>query len=493
MAYLRIFTIAAVLTVACCFTPNLRKENEDIDKDEYKGKTAWIKDLPVVEDGAFAAAMCVDAASGALIDALYDNPGVVRIDPGVTGSVLSTELAELPYPTSIVCDGAGNAYVASSVSPSAVAAVALSSNKELRVKTEPTFLPDGCGGVLAMKYSKRLDVLVASCGSAPATVVRIDIDKSDSELYVLTPGDLKLVRGASARGPWGLAVYDTADASFVVVGLSDGMLVKLSLPTLAVVEQIPTPGKRLGMFSVGNNGKTLMMFSPFPWRRVMIMDLSKPFTQSPIVSSGLDQDLEFVTDLHVAPDSTTAYIIGNSQRKVPAILQMDTTDPLKTWGIILAGVCNKEEETAVSWCEWGPKGRTAQAVAFDIEGPRANRMYIGVSAKYCAHCQEWHKDNDKRCKDGEEEEDYYDDKTYCLHEEWNQRRNVYAGDVGIGIIDEKSNKAWGGDNTSVVLMQLGSIPNIGGVAAASGLEPWLRGVFFVSLAATTALLHARAL
>eukprot|EP00961_Rhodomonas_salina_P121697 1638808-Rhodomonas_salina.1 len=45
-----------------------------------------------------------------------------------------------------------------------------------------------------------------------------------------------------------------------------------------------------------------------------------------------------------------------------------------------------------------------------------------VSAKYCAHCQEWycstplssyaarqegHKDNDKRCKDGEEEEDYY--------------------------------------------------------------------------------------
>lgn len=46
MAYLRIFTIAAVLTVACCFTPNLRKENEDIDKDEYKGKTA--SELPPV-------------------------------------------------------------------------------------------------------------------------------------------------------------------------------------------------------------------------------------------------------------------------------------------------------------------------------------------------------------------------------------------------------------------------------------------------------------
>jgi len=488
---LHLLVLCTIFSVVLSFTPNLSKENEKIS--EETGRTAWVRDLPVADFGAFSSSMCVDQNSGALIETLYDNPGVVRVDSAITGSYLQTELAELPYPSAVSCDGLGNAYIASSVSPSAVAAVSLTSNNQLAVKSEFTFLPDGCGGVLMMKYSPRLDVLVASCGSSPATVVRVDINKADVDAYQLTPSDRKLVKGSTGRGPWGLAVYDSSSSSFALVGLADGTLVKLSLPDLQQVEEMQTPGKRLGYFTVGNNFKTLIMFSPFPWRRIMIIpDLDKPLAPADLISSGLDQDLEFLTDIVVSPDSAMAYVVGNSQRQLPTVLQIDTTNPLEIWGIILAGVCNKETvstgETDVSWCEWGPKGRYARSAALDVGGGRAGRMYIGVTAKYCAHCDDWHDDNDRRCKDGKEQEDYYDDKTYCLHEEWNQRQAVYGGDVGVGLIDEKSNKAWGGDNTSVVIMQLGSIPKIGGVSGAGSLAP---GVFFAALAAAAALFRVR--
>mmetsp|Transcript_65405 Transcript_65405/g.136281 ORF Transcript_65405/g.136281 Transcript_65405/m.136281 type:complete len:82 (+) Transcript_65405:1373-1618(+) len=53
-----------------------------------------------------------------------------------------------------------------------------------------------------------------------------------------------------------------------------------------------------------------------------------------------------------------------------------------------------------------------------------------------------------------------------MQEAWNKRVIVWGGDVSSGVMDQLSGKAWGGENVSVAIMQLGSIPNVGGVSAA---------------------------
>eukprot|EP00961_Rhodomonas_salina_P122755 1653280-Rhodomonas_salina.2 len=49
-------------------------------------------------------------------------------------------------------------------------------------------------------------------------------------------------------------------------------------------------------------------------------------------------------------------------------------------------------------------------------------------------------------------------------------------------MDQLSGKNWGGENVSVVIMQLGAIPKIGGVAAGSTLAPavWGAGAWAVA-------------
>lgn len=344
MGFLRLVVLAATLVVVVGFEPKLSKENPIIDTEDFEGKTAWIEDLPVVEFGAFASSMCVDSETGSLIETIYDNPGVVRIDKDVTGSPLSTELDGLPYPSSVVCAGSRVAFMASSVSPSSVAAVALSPDgKAIQLKSATTPLDVLCGGVLVLKYSSTLDKLVASCGMPPASIILIDIDRSNSDQFILSPRNRTFLDGSSGRSPWGLAIYDSGDATYALVGVADGSIIKVSLPDMTLVERRDTDAMNLGMFSIGNNGQTLMMFSPYPWRRVLIMHFDKDYLAlSELISVALDQDLEFVTDIFLEPSSSVAYVVGNSQRKVPAVLQLDANHAHDTWGIVLAGLCQKE-------------------------------------------------------------------------------------------------------------------------------------------------------
>lgn len=401
------------------------------------------------------------------------NPTVSNDEPGKSQDLV---LSGIPYPSAVVCNNAGAAFVASWVSPSAVAAVSWGVGDAIALKSEITQLPPACGGVLTMKYSTTLKLLVAACGKSPASIVAIQVDDSDSleRGCTLTPGETVLVDGEAGREARGLALYNYDDRHFAVVGLTDGTIVKFSLPELAVVEKRHIDARNLAHFSVGNadHTLTLLMFSPFPWRRLVTMQLDSSLETATVTSIPLEQDLEFVVDTYVDPKTALAFVFGNSQRGVPAVMQMDINFPREIWGIILAGVCNTEsysfEEYTWSWCEWGPKGRYAKAAVVDLDGSgtRSARIYIALTAQYCVHCQDWENENSHRCKDGKLEEDYYDDKSFCQHETWNQRQKVNNGDLPLGMVDQLSGKAFGGENISVAIMQIGDIPKVGGVSAA---------------------------
>eukprot|EP00961_Rhodomonas_salina_P155811 2098114-Rhodomonas_salina.1 len=152
-----------------------------------------------------------------------------------------------------------------------------------------------------MKYSSSLNLLVATCGKDPASAIVIQVDRSNPEEYVLTPGVVTVIDGPNRVVPRGLAVHD--DAAYV--GLTEGTLVKLSLPDLQPVGRQDIGAKRIANFGIGNNGRSLAMFSPFPWRRIILVDISGDISTAVVTSVGLDQDLEFLTDVYFEPSTTT--------------------------------------------------------------------------------------------------------------------------------------------------------------------------------------------
>eukprot|EP00961_Rhodomonas_salina_P257209 3475825-Rhodomonas_salina.1 len=144
----------------------------------------------------------------------------------------------------------------------------------------------------------------------------------------------------------------------------------------------------------------------------------------------------------------------------------------------------------------GSQGR--RRVDLDGSGTRSARIYIALTAQYCVHCQDWENENSHRCKDGKLEEDYYGISYFpyplspsaqplsrrpqcchgnvlatdtrsrshvsdtrpggevpdCAHETWNQRQKVNNGDLPLGMVDQLSGKAFGGENISVAIMQV---------------------------------------
>mmetsp|Transcript_65405 Transcript_65405/g.136276 ORF Transcript_65405/g.136276 Transcript_65405/m.136276 type:complete len:272 (+) Transcript_65405:382-1197(+) len=262
----------------------------------------------------------------------------------------------------MVCDGNGVAFVASFTSPSAVVAVALSLNNDVLVRrSKVTPLPETCGGVLMMKFSSTHKLLVVTCGKDPASTLGIQVDRSDPEEFILTPQDLSLIDGPDGVMPRGLALYDDPADSYALVGLSEGTVVKLTLPNLKPIDRKDVDAKRIAMFSIGNNGNTLLMFSPFPWRRLLLMNLDVALPRASVTTIALDQDLEFMVDTYVEPTTTTAYAVGNSQRQLPVMMQFDTSAPSNKWGLILAGICNSDgPRNQGSWCHWAPYGPYAR-------------------------------------------------------------------------------------------------------------------------------------
>mmetsp|Transcript_42773 Transcript_42773/g.67015 ORF Transcript_42773/g.67015 Transcript_42773/m.67015 type:complete len:528 (-) Transcript_42773:846-2429(-) len=487
---------------AQAFKPQKQKVNQDLD--DFEGKTAWIQDFQNEETGSLSQGMCVDYASGVMVEAIYDNPGqchqnpksctpIPHLNPNATipntsGRIKlwkdlesqkevyeSSELVlpDLPYPGKMVCDGAGIAFVASTTKPSAVVAVSASASEMIYQKSTVVPIPEACGGIQYMVYSIDHKMLIGSCGAGAASLIPISVVTQNDGSLSLTVREMVLIDGPAMRGPRGLALVEPAGKPhFLLVGVTGGTLVQMSLPNLTVVAKRATGAQRLSEFAVGDNGRKIIMFSPFPWRRMLVMEtpIDSNLADKEIFSVALDQDMEWIVDMRVDPTSSMAFIIGNSARKLPAVLQVDTNDPYNTWGIILAGLCDRKSAKGVNdWCEWGPKGRFAQSVTTDFHPTRSQRLYMAVTTQYCVHCADWQSEDSLRCKAGKEAEDYYDDGTYCLQEEWNKRQLVFSGEFTAGELDMLTEQAYGGNNASVVVMQVGEIPLVGGVAAGSCL------------------------
>eukprot|EP00961_Rhodomonas_salina_P229379 3099907-Rhodomonas_salina.1 len=153
--------LACCLVVASGFTANSNKINTKLS--DFEGKTAWVRDLDTEVVGAFTGVMCVDYESGALIEAVYDNPGIVRVNPTLSSRVSASQtlvLPEVPYASAVVCDGSGVAYIAGSSLNSSVIAVSLSrTGTSVRRLSAAMAVPVACGGVLMMKYSSSLNLL----------------------------------------------------------------------------------------------------------------------------------------------------------------------------------------------------------------------------------------------------------------------------------------------------------------------------------------------
>eukprot|EP00961_Rhodomonas_salina_P030966 416721-Rhodomonas_salina.1 len=304
-----LLALSTMTFVAGGFTARKHKWNLDITEEEFQGKTAWVRDLETEQLGSFSYAMVRFPSHHAVVPCpertLHDtqlvrrqskwNPhsGCLRQPRRVQGqsnrikrrtreiagrvavparkmkfSVLicawgyqDLVLSGIPYPSAVVCNNAGAAFVASWVSPSAVAAVSWGVGDAIALKSEITQLPPACGGVLTMKYSTTLKLLVAACGKSPASIVAIQVDDSDSleRGCTLTPGETVLVDGEAGREARGLALYNYDDRHFAVVGLTDGTIVKFSLPELAVVEKRHIDARNLAHFSVGNADHTLTL------------------------------------------------------------------------------------------------------------------------------------------------------------------------------------------------------------------------------------------
>jgi len=472
------------------------------DGDKANRLTAWLGESPNMQLGSYVleecgftrgtfAYFCTFDFNGYVLK--YDSIGVAssafaQAQSAAAGLRLMESLALGRYGghfLAAAAHGGEYGFFATAGGPASIITVNL--DKTPLEVVSHVKLPADYGGIYAMSVDSgstaNEQILLAILGAPPVRIALFNV----SSAGVLTEKQVHEVANDDEAACPSSAFVDRETKTALIATVA-GCVHRVSYaggilsPPAGWDKVCSNSAARFRRMAVAKRGQVAVVGSFYPVRQLLLLDLSSgKFTDAMPLPN---RDIMFVTNI-MSTNNDDVYVVGNSMKGMPALMQMDLRNTNKlndgnNWGIIAAGVCDEyswtedkkkryssgeEASTSIRYwpiryygCTWIPKGRVASGAVLSPDG----RLYIAARRNRCTVCTE--EEKEFTAKGGfcvEEFEDYRSPASECGQHEHNKRPFVRERMLSVAELQRESNTLAGGENFTLIEFQLGKIPEAG--------------------------------
>jgi hypothetical protein len=459
------------------------------EQKDKSGPTKWLGESARFTVGAYVVEECGFAPGGRYVYfCTFDhNSLVLKYDSiGVEGSYSETPSVRLVSKLSLGPYGGHYTSAAAFVSdfgffgtagaPARILTVALKSTPLSVVASET--LDSDYGGIFALAIDDAQ--LLAILGKPPVRIAHFNVSATG---HVKLVSVLQVSDGDEAACPSSSFIDRVSKTALVAtrggcvhrVSYRDGVL-QVSNVWDKVCSTTASNFRRL---AVADSGRIAVIGSFFPIRQLLLLDMATGVFVDAMQLP--NRDVAFVTNI-MSKNNGDVFVVGNSQRGVPVVMQLDLSNQDKlhgNWGVIAAGHCDQYSwtegkkkliiegsvkrfwPTRLHGCVWMPKGRVATGAVLSNDG----RLFIAAKAQRCTVCTETETefDNGRTPFCIEEFEDFRAPAAICGQHAQNIRPFVRERSLDIAQLQRETNSLAGGENLTVIEFQLGTIPLKGAI------------------------------